>query len=166
MMKILLSCILCCLGLLVGCKAYHWGTPGDEGVNGLYIAPVVNQTATPQVRALLTEQLRRTFGQSVRWKLETADQAPYQLVVELVEVRQKIAATQEDDTGRGISFTRHLVARATLTGLNGVVVKIPEIPVEGIVFSQPGLPESAYQALPGLTQRLAEQIYQQVTFDF
>lgn len=150
--------------LVGGCANYHWGTPSGSAPQSVYIEPVVNDTPTPQVRALLTEQLRRAFAQSPQWRLAEPDHAEVHLAVRLSEARQKLAATDQQDTARGVSFTTALVAEVTLTAEDGTVTTLDPSEVTGVIFSTPGQPESAYQSLPSLTQKLAEEILRKASF--
>lgn len=150
--------------LLTGCASYRLGLPGGEGVKSIYLEPVINDSDTPQIRALLTEQLRRQFGQSAQWRLADREDAEYQLQVRITRSSQRVGATREDDTGRGLSFSTRLIASGELTLPDGTSRKLTELESDGVIFATPGQPEVAYQSLPSLSQKLAEQVYRAVSF--
>ncbi|MFP4282716.1 MAG: LPS assembly lipoprotein LptE [Verrucomicrobiota bacterium] len=157
--------LLSVLLLLGGCAAYRAGQPAESLGGSIYIAPVANLTLTPQVRALLTEQLRRTFADSGQWQLASRERAAHQLEVLIVEASQAVAATRADDTARGLSFESEIVAEITLQMPDGSVRAFSPVQAFGLLFDTPGQPEVAYQALPSVTQKLAEQIYHRVTWE-
>ncbi len=149
--------------LLGSCAAYRLGPPESSLDGTIYIAPVSNQTQTPQVRALLTEQLRRVFLTGPEWTLSDQETAQFQLEVVVVNFAQETAATREEDTARGLSFEMRLAASYTLRTPDGAAIISDPIEVSGISFDTPGTPESNYQALPAMTAKLAEQIRASVT---
>jgi hypothetical protein len=164
MKRRLLAAILLALWALGGCAAYRFGGPEEGLVRPLFIAPVENETETPQVRALLTQQLRRTFAQGGQWRLAAEEDGAYVLAVRLTQARQRIGATREDDTGRGLSFTTSLIAEATLLHPDGTLTTLAPVTESGLLFEVPGQPEVATQSLPSITLRLAEQIHRLVTY--
>jgi len=161
-----LALLLGLLGILAGCAQYRLGPPGHTtgSPQSVYVAPVVNDSATPQVRALLTSQLRRAFAQSPAWRLNDDPTGAAVLEVRLTDQRQSVGATRQEDTGRGLSFLTQLMAEATLTIPGEPPRTLSAITVDGVVFDRPGQPEGTYQTLPHLTQRLAEQILRQLSF--
>ena len=151
--------------ILVGCAAYRLGPPENTpSGQSLYIAPVTNRSQTPQIRGLLTQQLREVFLRDGQWTLTDDDTASHRLEVTVVERDFEGAATRQEDTGRSVSFEQILIVQATLTGSSLPEPLSADFEMRGLALESPSLPESAFRSLPSLTRRTAEAIYDRMTF--
>lgn len=154
------------LAALVGCSHYRIGTTESGDLSGkVFIAPVSNESEAPQIRALLTDQLRRQFSNHPSWRLASSrSDADVQLEVAVVKYNQAIAAFNSDDTGRGDSYALTLAASLVLADNSGTILKEADVAARSVLFALPGQPETLYQAMPGLAQQLAEKIVREVTY--
>lgn len=154
----------CCLALaalsFVGCAAYKLGRPDMALPASIHIAPVVNRTEVPQVRALLTDALREEFLRAGGWHLQTAENARARIEVTLVEFRRDAGATRSTDTGRAASFENHLIAEvAAIDTATGESLLPPtKVQANGLALADPSLPDSEYQELPALCAELAQSV--------
>jgi|TARA_B110000438_G_scaffold291824_1_gene329291 hypothetical protein len=153
-------------GALAGCSHYKLGTESDGDLTGrIFVAPVLNESEAPQIRALLTDQIRRQFSNHPNWRLASSrSDADYLLEVTVIEFSQAIAAVSSVDTGRAASYDLSISAAIVLTTSSGTVADQNTVEARTVLFAVPGQPETIYQAMPGLSQQLSEAIVREVTF--
>jgi hypothetical protein len=148
---------------LGGCAHYQLGT-GAEGklaFRTLYVAPVENQTRLPQVRELVSTQLREAFVRDTRITLaDSPDTADATLNVALVDYHRDVATVREGDTGLARKFNLTLGAVATLHDNRAAKNLFERRPlsVQREAFTDSGQLQSEYQTLPLLADALAAKV--------
>ncbi|HEY3756593.1 MAG TPA: LPS assembly lipoprotein LptE [Opitutaceae bacterium] len=101
--------------LLSGCAHYQLGTGGHLTFSTLYVAPVVNRTAQPQLVAPMSVILRDAFNHDGRVVLVNSPQAAdATLQVVLIGYHREVAAVREQDTGLATKFRVTLSTQCTL----------------------------------------------------
>lgn len=145
---------------LAGCAAYQLGRPEPTLPASVHLAPVINRSEAPQVRALLTDALRETFLRAGGWHLQTAENARVHIQVTLLNFERDFAATSSRDTGRAVSFENRLVAEVTAVdaGTGEPLMEPIRVQAEGMALADPSLVDSESQALPALAGQLAQRI--------
>jgi hypothetical protein len=154
--------------LLAGCSSYQWDQPPTTLPTSVHLAPVINRSTAPQIRALLTDELRETFLRVGGWDLRSEDRASAIVEVTVVEYTRERAATSSADTERGISFDTRLVAEVrVLDGPDGSVLRDPFlVETTGTALEAPSLPDNERIALVSLCARLAGQIQDRLRNDW
>lgn len=151
--------VMVTLGLLSGCASYKLGMPVETPFKTLHVATVETEALVPQAAALLTRDLREAFIRDGRLTLVNETDAGAILAVTLVLYERDLSATASQDTARARSFDLELTALATLTGPNGqTYFKDRRFIVEELAFTDAGLLQSEYGAMPVLTRDLANKI--------
>jgi len=157
--------------LLSACSAYRLGAPSAaNGANPAYSAifvPLVrNESYAPQVRTLLTEQLRESITADADFSLAAeAASADAVLEVTVTDYRRRETATRVDDTGRGFAYALVLGARFTLRSADGTRTWFAAVPVsaESTVYAAPDLVDAEYQNLPVLASELSRRILHRIS---
>lgn len=158
--RLLLSFVLTLCILGSGCAQYRLGAPHQENVRTLHIEQVINRSFAPQVRALMSEELRQVFlrdgGYIITDRAETADLV---LQVILEDFSREGVASREDDTGRALSFDLYLVARIALQERTGtMLLENRIIEADATVYATSGLPSAEHGNMPILVRELARRI--------
>lgn len=150
------------LGLLLsGCSNYHLGTTGKLAFRTLYVAPVVNETTTPQAVAIVSTQLREAFLRDSRVVLvNTPEDADATLTVTLVSYDRKAQTRQSGDTGLARKFDITLDAEATLRANRDNKPIFTDRKVQAVrqVFVDSGQLQAEYQNIPLLAETLAKNV--------
>ena len=122
--------------------------------------PVANKTLVPQSQPLLSTQLREMFARDGRVQLVTSGPADATLIVVINDFRREIATVWEDDTGLARKFNVTLGATCTLRDNRTGKTLFENRPVSAVreVFTDSGLLQSEYQALPLLAEALATKV--------
>lgn len=151
---------LCATLALSGCAAYQWETPPTSIPQDIHLAPVVNRSTAPQIRALLTDELRETFLRMGGWSLRSEKDASAVIEVTVLDYTRRRAATSSADTERGLSFDTKLTAEVRVRDAATDKDLLPPFTVEvtGVALEAPNLPENERSALGPLCGRLASQI--------
>lgn len=154
------------LGALAGCSHYQLGSGEESDRSGrIFVAPVENESEAPQIRALLTDHVRRQFANHPSWRLASSrSDADFLLEVTVSDYTQVVAAVSSADTGRGASYQLTVTADLLLSTSSGSVAEQTSVDARSVLFADPGQPENIYQAMPGLSQKLSEAIVREVTF--
>jgi hypothetical protein len=159
-----------------GCKSYQLGNPTDLPFDSIYIKPVTNDSAAPQVQALISSQIRDIFIHDGRTKLVTSrEAADAVLIVNLTEYNRRAAARRSVDTKVAASFALILTAEVSLFNQNKGSYYFQErivrksssaylnAPYDTTVTSQSqDFLQSEYQAMPRITRDLARRIADEV----
>jgi hypothetical protein len=150
------------LGLLAGCAHYQLGTQGRTAFRTLYIAPVDNQAPSlAQAVALVTTQARETFARDGRVTLVASpEQADATLTIVLTDYRRETLTVRPDDTGLARKFGLDLTAVCTLKDNRAGTLLFEARPVQATrqIFTDSGQLQAEYQALPLLSESLAQAI--------
>lgn len=151
---------LCLAGILLlsGCANYRLGTGGKIGFRTLYVAPVVNESHSPQTVAIVSTQLREAFLHDPRIILvNTQEEADATLTVRLVGYDREVQTVQRNDTGLARKFDITLNAEATLRDNreNKAVFEKRKVQAVRQVFTDGGQLQAEYQNIPLLAETLA-----------
>ena len=154
-------CLLSALLLLAGCAHYQLGTASRPGFTTLYVAPVANHSLLPQAQAIVSTQLREALLQDARVTVVNSPiGADATLTVVIRDYHRDIRAVREDDTGLARKFSLTLGTACTLrdnrTGRDLFTDRL--VSVSRDAFTDGGLLQSEYQALPLLAEALAQKI--------
>jgi hypothetical protein len=153
--------LLAAAGVLAGCANYRLGDPAGLAFSTVYVEPVRNTSAAPQVQALLTAQIRSAFARDGRLVLAASpDQGDVTLAIVVADFRRDVAATRPDDPGLAQKFDLHLVAHCTLRDNRTGRTYFAERPISaarGLPLEE-GLAAAEYHIFPILTELLAERI--------
>lgn len=144
-----------------GCAHYQLGTDSAPSFRTLYVEPVANRTQLPQSQPLVSGRLREAFARDGRVALANSPaNAEATLTVVITEYRRDIAAVREDDTGLARKFNVTLGATCTLRDNRTGRLLFENRPIRAVreVFTDSGLLQSEYQALPLLAEALAAQV--------
>ncbi len=102
--------------LLAGCMGYHLGGSRPEGVETVYIAPVVNATTEPAIELQVTHALRQRIQFDGRLKLRnSANSADAIIEVELTDYRLTAIVFRDDLKTTPEQYRIRITATATLT---------------------------------------------------
>lgn len=146
---------------LAGCSHYQLGTAAKLSFNTLYVQPVANQTLLPQAQALLSTQIRERFARDGRVTLvNSAQGADATLTVTISDYHRDVATVREGDTGLARKFTLTFGATCSLHDNRGDKWLFEKRPVstQRDAFTEGGQLQAEYQALPLLTESLADRI--------
>lgn len=163
-----LASALACLGL-AACAGYQPGAAPAPPFRSLGLSPVTVEAFAPQSGPLLHRQLAEAFLRAPGdLRLTSPDQAEAVLSVTLVGYDRQLRATRSDDTGLGRSFDLTLTAEVTLRSRDGTTLWLDRVPVtvSDPAYTAANLPESEYQLLPVLADRLALRIRDRVLLHF
>jgi hypothetical protein len=152
----------------IGCSHYQLGTEGRLTFSRLYLEPVQNDVALPQVTALFSGQLREAFLRDSRVVLvNSPEEAEAILTVSLRNLDRRVATVRADDTGLARKFELTLQAVCTLRDTRSGSVLFEARPVDAMrqVFATatPSQRESdqlqaEYNAMPHLAKSLADRV--------
>jgi hypothetical protein len=167
-MRPLLAAFTLTLLFLTGCSHYQLGTEGQLTFTRLYLAPVQNDAALPQVTAVFSSQLREAFLRDSRVVLvNSPEEAEATLTVSLSRLDRRVATVRADDTGLARKFELTLNALCTLRDTRSGSALFEARPVDAMrqVFAtpSPGVRESdqlqaEYNAMPHLAKSLADRV--------
>jgi len=156
--------LLCLTGLLLfsGCANYRLGTGGKLSFRTLYVAPVVNESNTPQAVAIVSTQLREAFLHDSRVILvNTPDEADATLTVHLVKYLRDGQTRESGDTGLARKFDITLNAEATLKDNrdNKVIFQNRKVQATRQIFTDNGQQlQAEFQNIPLLAETLAKNV--------
>ena len=155
--------LLCITGLLIlsGCSNYRLGTSGKVTFHTLHIAPVVNETQSPQTVAIVNTQIREAFLRDPRIILvNTPEEADATLTVRLLEYSRDMQTALRADTGLARKFDITLDAEATLRDNreNKAIFEKRKVQAVRQVFTDSGQLQAEYQNIPLLAEVLARNV--------
>ena len=147
--------------LTAGCAHYHTGIGSKLPFQTLYVAPAMNESLAPQAQALLTEQVRNKIISDGRITLKNEDDADAVLEITICNFSTNIGTTKHTDSTVANSFNVILDGEVTLSMKDTGEVLITNHPVSASVevLVNDEYEEAQYQAMPQVTQKLADQIY-------
>jgi hypothetical protein len=127
----------------------------------IYVAPVKNDSFAPQAQALLTKQIRTKLANCPGLELASSSENAAILEVTIIDFGQSMATTRDDDTIRAKSFDVKMSVSCTLSddATGKVYFKNYHMSdsVECHAFDD-NFQASQYQAIPQLTNKLADKI--------
>ncbi len=152
--------IFLAISLFYGCASYQLGPPQGLPFRTLHVEMVGNEAMAPQAQALLTKNLIEAFLRDGTVAIVNSDRAEAELKVIISSYGLRQAATQEEDTVLGRSFGLTLVATATLlnSGSGDFYFRDRLISADEIAYSDSGLNQAEFQAMPLLARNLAAKI--------
>lgn len=153
-------CTLLCW-VAVGCSHYRLGTGATVAFQRLYVAPVINDTPTPQVVAVVGAQVRESLLRDGRVSLvNSPEEADAILTITLQRLGREVATVRPDDTGLARKFNLTLESRVTLRAARSDQVYFADRPItsERQTFTDSGQLQAEYQTIPLLATSLAERI--------
>jgi len=102
--------------LLAGCMGYQLGGTRPEGIETVYMAPVVNETSEPAIELQVTEALRQRLQFDGRLKLKNAvGNADAIMEVTLTDYRLTAIAFRDDLKTTARQYRLRITGVATLT---------------------------------------------------
>lgn len=158
---ILSGILLAIVVLSAGCAHYHTGLGNKLPFKTLYVAPAKNNSLAPQAQALLTEQIRNKIITDARIELKNEDEADATLEITICDFETNVGSTKGTDSVVANSFNVSLGVKIMLemNDTGEVLLKNHSVSAEVEVFVKDGYEEAQYQAMPKLTQKLADKIY-------
>lgn len=158
---ILSGILLAIVALSAGCAHYHTGAGNKLPFKTLYVAPAKNDSLAPQAQALLTGQVRNKILADSRIELKNEDNADATLEITICDFETNVGSTKGTDSIVANSLNVSLGVNITLEMQNKdeILLKNHHVSAEVEVLSQDGYEEAQYQAMPKLTQKLADKIY-------
>lgn len=153
------------LCLIAGCSHYKLGQPGELPFKTVYVPPVENASFAPQIQAMLTQQIITSLQEQQAIRISSSPSADATLLVNVVTYERNVAATQASDTFLAESFNLIMEASVTLTDNRSGEVLINGRPAYASqqAFITGGFLSSEYQAMPVLTEKVAEEVTDMVT---
>jgi len=161
----LLTPLLLAVLLIGGCSHYQLGQPGELPFKTVFVPPVKNTSFAPQVQAMLTQQIITSLQEQEAIKIVSSPKADATLKVTVVDFDRNVAATQDSDTFVAESFYLIMVARVELTDnrTSEVLIEGRRVEANQQAFVTGGFQSSEYQALPVLTEKVAQKVTNMVT---
>ncbi len=147
--------------LCTGCSHYQLGTEVKLPFHTLYVAPVENKTPLPQVREIVSTQVREAFAHDARVVLANSPEAAEAtLTVVLIDYHRDVASVRENDTGLARKFNLTLGATATLhdNRAGKDLFDRRPISVQREAFTDSGQVQNEFQTLPLLADALAAKL--------
>jgi hypothetical protein len=143
-----------------GCMHYSKGHGVPLEFDKIYVAVAKNNSFAPQVRELLTRQVRLRLAN--QYGLNVVESAENVAILEttVVEFRQFVATTRENDTVSAKSFDVRMSVRCTLrNGATGKVYFSDHLFSDSVACHSPeDYQQAKYQIMPRLTEKIADQI--------
>ena len=144
--------------LLSGCMGYQLGGTRPEGIETVFVAPVVNQTAEPAIELQITHALRQRIQMDGRLKLvDSPDKADAIMEVVLTEYLLSAIAFRSDLKTTAEQYRIRISANSTLKDAQtGKAITESETYGETTFFFESDLTTSKRNALPRVAQELAK----------
>jgi hypothetical protein len=144
--------------LLTGCMGYRLGGTRPEGVETVFVAPVINQTAEPAIELQVTHALRQRIQMDGRLKLvDSAAKADAIMEVVLTEYYLTAIAFRSDLETTPDRYRIRIDANSTLKNAQtGQAITKSETYGETIFLFESDLTTSKRSALPRAAQELAK----------
>jgi hypothetical protein len=144
--------------LLSGCMGYQLGGTRPEGVETVYMAPVVNETTEPAIELQVTDALRQRFQMDGRLKLKNAaENADAILEVTLTNYRLTAIAFRDDLKTTAQQYRLRITGVATLTDSEtGKIISESRTYGESTFTFEFDLTTSKRDALPRAAQEIAK----------
>ena len=144
--------------LLAGCMGYQLGGSRPEGVETVYMAPVVNKTTEPAIELQVTEALRQRIQFDGRLKLRNSANAADAIIeVELTDYRLRAIAFRDDLKTTAGQYRLTITGVATLTDTaTGEILSESKAYGEARFVFESDLTTSKRIALPRAAEELAK----------
>ncbi len=144
--------------LLTGCLGYQLGGSRPEGIETVYIEPVINQTSESAIELQVTHALRQRIQFDGRLQLEnSADKADAIVEVTLSDYTLQAIAFREDLNTTAAQYRLRITGVATLTDAQtGEFLSESKTYGEARFFFESDLTTSKRDALPVAAQELAK----------
>ncbi|MGC4073257.1 MAG: LPS assembly lipoprotein LptE [Nibricoccus sp.] len=167
-MRPFLAAFTLTLLFFTGCSHYQLGTEGKLSFTRLFIAPVENKAALPQVTALFSTQIRDTFLRDGRVVLvNSSEEADATLTISINQLTRNVATSRSDDTGlaRKFEVTIHSLCTLRDNRSNSTLVDKRPVSVTRELFTTPTPDahesdqlQAEYNLMPQLAQALADRV--------
>jgi len=146
--------------LLSGCMGYRLGGTRPEGIETVFVAPVVNQTTEPAIELQVTHALRQRIQFDGRLKLvNSADEADAVMEVVLTKYRLRAIAFRDNLRTTAEQYRIRITAESTLKDAQtGKAITESKTYGETTFHFESDLTTSKRNALPRATQELAKFI--------
>jgi hypothetical protein len=153
----LLNCLTATL-LLSGCMGYQLGGTRPDGIEIVYMAPVINKTTESAIELQVTSALRQRIQFDGRMKLEnTAENADAVIEVVLSDYRLTAIAFRNELKTTAEQYRLRITGTATLTNTKtGEVLSESKTYGETTFLFESDLTTSKRDALPRAAQELAK----------
>jgi hypothetical protein len=144
--------------LLAGCMGYQLGGTRPEGIETVYMAPVVNETTEPAIELQVTEALRQQLQFDGRLKLKNAaENADAIMEVTLTDYHLTAIAFRDDLKTTAREYRLRITGVATLTdAVNGKTISESKTYGESTFTFESDLTTSKRDALPRAAQEIAK----------
>ena len=145
---------------LSGCMGYRLGGTRPEGIETVFVAPVVNQTAEPAIELQVTHALRQRIQFDGRLKLvNSADEADAVMEVVLTDYQLRAIAYRDDLKTTAEQYRIRITAESSLLDTKTEkVVSESKTYGETTFHFESDLTTSKRSALPRAAQELAKFI--------
>ncbi len=146
--------------LLSGCMGYRLGGIRPEGIETLFVAPVVNQTFEPAIELQVTHALRQRIQFDGRLKLvDSAEEADAVMEVVLTGYQLRAIAYRDDLKTTAEQYRIRITAESTLKDAQtGKAITESKTYGETTFYFESDLTTSKRNALPRAAQELAKFI--------
>jgi len=144
--------------LLAGCMGYQLGGTRPEGIETVYMAPVVNETTESAIELQVTHALRQRIQFDGRLKLQnTVEAADAIIEVTLTDYKLTAIAFRDDLKTTAEQYRLRITGVATLTDAEtGETLSESKTYGETTFFFESDLTTSKRDALPLAAQELAK----------
>ena len=144
--------------LLAGCMGYQLGGTRPEGIETVYMAPVVNQTTESAIELQVTKALRQRIQFDGRLKLRNSvDNADAVIEVTLTDYRLTAIAFRDDLKTTAEQYRLRITGFATLKDAEtGKTLSESKTYGEARFFFESDLTTSKRDALPTAAKELAK----------
>ncbi|HEY5552890.1 MAG TPA: LPS assembly lipoprotein LptE [Opitutaceae bacterium] len=148
-----------------GCASYQLGSPAEAPFQSVFIPPVANDTFVPQSRAAVTTAIREAFARDGRVTLAESPAGADRIVeVRLADFSREMTSAVREDTALARKFALTLTAEVRLIdpASPGASAAPSQIAVSVDAFTDSGLQQSEFQAVPLLAGKLATEVVHRV----
>ena len=149
--------------MMAGCFHYRLGDGNKPKYHTIAFAPVINNSFAPQMQALVSDALFRSFARGGGMAVESqGSNAEVMLHVTIGEFHKMMGATNTSDTGRARSLVMVIKANAVLTDASGQTVYNQDFTVTQEFYADSGMERAENEAMPQLADLLSQKIYRAV----
>jgi hypothetical protein len=148
--------------LSAGCISYFSERNAPLEFDKIYVAPIKNDSFAPQAQELLTKQIRKKLATHPGLEVVSSPENAGILEITIVDFGQSTATTSDNDTIRAKSFDVRMAVVCTLSNSETGKVYFTDFSIVEAVechVLNNDFQASQYQAIPKLTSKLADRIY-------
>ncbi|MDQ8201978.1 LPS assembly lipoprotein LptE [Pelagicoccus sp. SDUM812003] len=145
---------------LSGCASYQLGSSTDLPYSVIRIDTPKNLTELAQVEAPLNAALREAVSRSATLQLNEGQRYDALLETTVIEAKREIAGVQSEDVGRGRKFELRITVSLSLRSSSQpdrFFIRDRQFEIRQDVYSDSGLVEAEYQAMPEISREIAER---------